>query len=118
MRINKVKYERLKKHSTESFENERVGVEIDVEEGDDPLSAFAMAKAFVNRKCLGEGLKIEEAQEELDGLQAMGVSHDVVERVAKELREQIADGPAAGVSLFPSVHQIGTRPHNERPVDD
>lgn len=104
MKIRVVKYERLKKRE-EAFENERVGVEIALEDDDDPQAAMAAARSFVNRQ-LGEGLTVDQAQKQIDALVDAGVSRDIIKNVADELEKQVIDQSdryAIGVNLHERV---------------
>jgi hypothetical protein len=108
MKVKTVRFERLKKHSTERFENERVGIEAELEEGESPLDVYNKLRRLVNRDILGEGLTTKEAQAKLDELADMGVSTAAIEAAAKDLREEVVDGPRGKkVQLFPDIHQVG-----------
>ena len=99
MHFHIVKFERLKKRK-ESFENERVGVEIMISEDEDEDEALAMARQFVN-KHLGEGLKVRDAQEKLQELADMGLSQEALAHVAKDFQSQVIDSNPK--SLVPSL---------------
>ena len=116
MKIETVRYERLKKHSTETFENERVGVEARLEEGDDPVTVYHELRRLVNRDIFGEGLSVKQAQAKLDELAEMGADTEAIEAVAASLRKQVVSGPKRRVDLFPDIHQIGEG-KSERVVD-
>jgi protein-disulfide isomerase-like protein with CxxC motif len=99
MHFHIVKFERLKKRE-EAFENERVGVEIMISEDEDEDEAMAMAKQFVARH-LGEGLKIQDAQDKLQELADMGLSQEALTKVAEEFSDQVRN--ANSRKLFPSL---------------
>lgn len=109
MRVKSVRYERLKKHPTRTYENERVGVEVEVGDGDDADAAMTVARNFVNRQ-LGDGLTMAAAQKQLDALVAAGVNHDTVRAVADDLARQVVDAPARSerYSLAAHIHQRGS----------
>ncbi len=80
-------FERLKRRK-EPFENERVGVEIELEDGDTPESAVAYARRFVAQE-LGDQISVEEAQAALDTLIEAGVDAGTIENLVKDLNERV-----------------------------
>ena len=95
MKTKSVRYERLVKHRSEPYENERYGVEIELQDGDDPQEAMAAARAFVTRQ-FTPPMTVAEAQAHIDELTDAGISEDVVAKVAAELATQVRGGDRDG----------------------
>lgn len=108
MKTKSVRYERLVKHSSEPFENERYGVEIELQDGDDPQEAMAAARAFVTRQ-FTPPMTVAEAQAHIDELTDAGISEDVVAKVAAELATQVRGGDHGGRRRFDISTMVAQR---------